>query len=57
MYFKRKNKIKIFMFLLQAFHLCHFDGRKETFLCPPGTRFDMVTHECSPWYITQCVGI
>ncbi|CAH0389774.1 unnamed protein product [Bemisia tabaci] len=38
----------------QVFHLCHYDGQKESFLCPVGTRFDAKTSECNPWHMTPC---
>ncbi|CAH1725018.1 unnamed protein product [Aphis gossypii] len=38
----------------QAFHLCHYNGFKETFVCPKGTRYDPSVQECRFWYTTHC---
>ncbi|XP_060854234.1 uncharacterized protein LOC132932059 [Rhopalosiphum padi] len=39
----------------QAFHLCHYNGYKETFVCPQGTRYDPSVQECRFWYTTHCL--
>ncbi|XP_025195506.1 uncharacterized protein LOC112594756 [Melanaphis sacchari] len=39
----------------QAFHLCHYNGFKETFICPQGTRYDTSVQECRLWYTTHCL--
>ncbi|XP_022160444.1 uncharacterized protein LOC111026634 isoform X1 [Myzus persicae] len=39
----------------QAFHLCHYNGFKETFVCPQGTRYDPSVQECRFWYTTHCL--
>ncbi|XP_025195420.1 uncharacterized protein LOC112594691 [Melanaphis sacchari] len=39
----------------QVFHLCHYNGFRETFVCPQGTRYDSSLHECRLWYLTPCL--
>ncbi|XP_022160445.1 uncharacterized protein LOC111026634 isoform X2 [Myzus persicae] len=39
----------------KAFHLCHYNGFKETFVCPQGTRYDPSVQECRFWYTTHCL--
>ncbi|XP_050427115.1 uncharacterized protein LOC126837308 isoform X2 [Adelges cooleyi] len=39
----------------QVFHLCHYNGFKESFVCPEGTRYDATVQECRPWYLTPCL--
>jgi len=41
--------------IFQAFHLCHYNGFKETFVCPQGTRYDPSVQECRFWYTTHCL--
>ncbi|XP_014290408.3 uncharacterized protein [Halyomorpha halys] len=38
----------------QVFHLCHADGKKESFLCPIGTRYDKKSNLCNPWRTVPC---
>ncbi len=37
----------------QAFHVC-FDGRKESFLCGPGTVFSQQHLTCDYWHSVDC---
>ncbi|KAF6212047.1 hypothetical protein GE061_012565 [Apolygus lucorum] len=39
----------------QAFHLCHTDGSKESFLCPHGMRFDPTKKLCHTWTDVPCL--
>lgn len=37
----------------QAYHVC-FNGRKESFLCGPGTVFNQRILHCDYWYSVEC---
>ncbi|XP_060876630.1 uncharacterized protein LOC132949658 [Metopolophium dirhodum] len=39
----------------QVFHLCHYNGFRETFVCPQGTRYNPALQECRLWYLTPCL--
>ena len=39
---------------LQVFHVCHHDGRQDSFLCPNGTVFNQKYFVCDWWYNFNC---
>ncbi|XP_050544164.1 uncharacterized protein LOC126907117 isoform X2 [Daktulosphaira vitifoliae] len=41
----------------RVFHLCHFNGFKESFICPEKTRYDPKMRECKFWYLIPCQDI
>lgn len=38
----------------QVFHVCHPDGRQDSFLCPNGTVFSQQYFVCDWWYNVNC---
>ncbi|KAK4314706.1 hypothetical protein Pmani_014008 [Petrolisthes manimaculis] len=38
----------------QVFHICQFDGRQDSFLCPNGTIFNQQYFVCDWWYNVDC---
>ena len=40
--------------LMQVFHVCHHDGRQDSFLCPNGTVFNQKYFVCDWWYNFNC---
>ncbi|XP_053630420.2 uncharacterized protein, partial [Cherax quadricarinatus] len=38
----------------QAFHICQFDGRHDSFLCPNGTVFNQQYFVCDWWFNVDC---
>ncbi|KAK7085962.1 hypothetical protein SK128_013562, partial [Halocaridina rubra] len=38
----------------QVFHICHRNGRQDSFLCPNGTIFNQKYFVCDWWYNFQC---
>ncbi|XP_068233743.1 uncharacterized protein [Palaemon carinicauda] len=38
----------------QVFHICQFDGRQDSFLCPNGTIFDQQYFVCDWWFNVDC---
>nr|XP_045611035.1 flocculation protein FLO11-like [Procambarus clarkii] len=38
----------------QVFHVCHADGRMDSFLCPNGTIFQQQQLVCDWWYNVDC---
>ena len=44
----------ILVYILQVFHVCHRDGRQDSFLCPNGTVFNQKYFVCDWWYNFPC---
>ncbi|XP_063591969.1 uncharacterized protein LOC134769064 [Penaeus indicus] len=38
----------------QVFHICQFDGRQDSFLCPNGTIFNQQYFVCDWWFNVDC---
>ncbi|KAK4323524.1 hypothetical protein Pmani_005789 [Petrolisthes manimaculis] len=38
----------------QVFHICQFDGRQDSFLCPNGTLFSQQYFVCDWWFNVDC---
>ncbi|XP_068233964.1 uncharacterized protein [Palaemon carinicauda] len=38
----------------QVFHICQFDGRQDSFLCPNGTIFNQQYFVCDWWFNVVC---
>ncbi|XP_053630418.2 uncharacterized protein [Cherax quadricarinatus] len=38
----------------QVFHICQFDGRHDSFLCPNGTVFNQQYFVCDWWFNVDC---
>ncbi|XP_066971855.1 uncharacterized protein [Macrobrachium rosenbergii] len=38
----------------QVFHVCQFDGRQDSFLCPNGTVFNQQYFVCDWWFNVDC---
>ncbi|XP_066971893.1 uncharacterized protein [Macrobrachium rosenbergii] len=38
----------------QVFHICQFDGRQDSFLCPNGTVFNQQYFVCDWWFNVDC---
>ncbi|XP_063591978.1 U-scoloptoxin(01)-Er1a-like [Penaeus indicus] len=38
----------------QVFHICQFDGRHDSFLCPNGTIFNQQYFVCDWWFNVDC---
>ncbi|XP_064096426.1 uncharacterized protein LOC135208235 [Macrobrachium nipponense] len=38
----------------QVFHVCQFDGRQDSFLCPNGTVFSQQFFVCDWWFNVDC---
>ncbi|XP_037797062.1 U-scoloptoxin(01)-Er1a-like [Penaeus monodon] len=38
----------------QVFHICQFDGRLDSFLCPNGTIFNQQYFVCDWWFNFDC---
>ncbi|XP_068233971.1 uncharacterized protein [Palaemon carinicauda] len=38
----------------QAFHICQFDGRQDSFLCPNGSIFNQQYFVCDWWFNVDC---
>lgn len=38
----------------QVFHICHRNGRQDSFLCPNGTVFNQKYFVCDWWYNFAC---
>ncbi|XP_066972424.1 uncharacterized protein [Macrobrachium rosenbergii] len=38
----------------QVFHICQFDGRQDSFLCPNGSIFNQQYFVCDWWYNVDC---
>ncbi|XP_053630417.1 uncharacterized protein [Cherax quadricarinatus] len=38
----------------QTFHICQFDGRHDSFLCPNGTVFNQQYFVCDWWFNVDC---